>query len=231
MVSADRFAQGMTFDQYVRYTASPENLARESSPGGAGRAKWSEHLRRVYEATRLTPAQQAAWTWLVGQPEGPARVLAISEEWSSDCRRDIPVIAKVAATAGLELRIFPRDGQRFGAAPEPDPKESPNADLMAQFLNRRDGKTFQSIPVIVFYTRDMKELYRYIELPAVYHKDRIVGAVRAARPGETPEQTRERGQRDFMAMQETPFFDVWREAAVAEWLSMLYERARVGSLA
>jgi hypothetical protein len=102
---------------------------------------------------------------------------------------------------------------------------------MAHFLNRRQGKVFQSIPVIVFYTRDMKELYRYIEFPAVYHKDRILGAVRAARPGETADQTRERGARDFMAMQESPFFDVWREAAVAEWLSMLYERARVGSLA
>jgi hypothetical protein len=230
MVSAARFAQGMTFDEYVAYTATPENLAREPSPGGAGR-KWSDHLRKVYEATRLSPPQQAAWTWLVGQPDGPARVLAISEEWSSDCRRDIPVIARVAAATGLELRIFPRDGRRFSAAPEPDPRESPNADLMAHFLNRRQGKVFQSIPVIVFYTRDMKELYRYIEFPAVYHKDRILGAVRAARPGETADQTRERGARDFMAMQESPFFDVWREAAVAEWLSMLYERARVGSLA
>jgi hypothetical protein len=230
MVSAERFAKGMTFDEYVAWTATPENLARESSPAGAGRA-WSAHLRKVYEATRLSPAQAAAWSWLVAQPGGPARVLAISEEWSSDCRRDIPVVARVAAATGLELRIFPRDGQRFSAAPEPDPRESPSADLMAQFLNRKDGQTFQSIPVIVFYTRDMTELYRYIEFPAVYHKDRILRAIRAARPGETADQTRERGSRDFMAMQESPFFDVWREAALAEWSSMLYERVRVGSLA
>jgi hypothetical protein len=231
MVSADRFAKGMTFEQYVAWTATPENLARESSPAGAGRAKWSEYLRRACDATRLTPAQQAAWAWLVARPDGPARVLAISEEWSSDCRRDIPLLARVAEVAGLELRIFTRDGQRFSAAPEPDPNESPNADLVAQFLNRRDGRTFQSIPVIVFYTRDMKELYRYIEFPAVYRKDRVVGAVRAARPGESPDEARERGQRDFMAMLESPFFEVWRDAAHAEWLSMLHERARVGSLA
>jgi hypothetical protein len=231
MVSAERFAQGMRFDQYVAYTATPENLAREASPGGAVRKPWSEYLRRVYDTTQLSMAQQAAWKWLVAQPGGPARVLAISEEWSSDCRRDVPLLAKVADVAGLELRIFTRDGQRFSAAPEPDPKESPNADLMAQFLNRRDGKVFQSIPVIVFYTPDMQELYRYIEFPAVYHKDRILAAVRAGRPGESPEQTRERGARDFMAMQESPFFHVWREAAQAEWLSMLYERLRVGSLA
>jgi hypothetical protein len=158
-------------------------------------------------------------------------VLAISEEWSSDCRRDIPVLAKVAETAGLELRIFPRDGQRFGATPEPDPRESPNADLMARYLNRRDGTTYQSIPVVVFFTRDLRELYRYIELPRVYHKDRIRAAQTAPKPGETSEQTRERASREFREMQASPFFQVWRDAAQSEWISMLYERLRVGSLA
>jgi hypothetical protein len=30
VVTAERFAQGMTFDQYVAYIGSPENLAREA---------------------------------------------------------------------------------------------------------------------------------------------------------------------------------------------------------
>jgi hypothetical protein len=230
MVSAERFAKGMAFDQYLAYTATPENLARESS--GAGRSPdWRDFLRKAYDAVQLSEAQQAAWKWLVTRPGGPARVLAITEEWSSDCRRDIPLIAKVGGTVGLELRIFPRDGQRFSAAPEPDPKESPNADLMAQFLNRRDGTTFQSIPVIVFYTRDMQELYRYTEFPAVYRKDRIRGAQSAPKPGETAEQARQRSAREFAEMLGSPFFSVWRDAAQAEWLSLLYERLRVGSLA
>ena len=29
-VTAERFAKGMTFDQYVKYAGSPENLAREA---------------------------------------------------------------------------------------------------------------------------------------------------------------------------------------------------------
>ena len=41
-------------------------------------------------------------------------MLALSEEWSSDCRRDIPLVARLADTAGLELRIFTRDGQTIG---------------------------------------------------------------------------------------------------------------------
>jgi len=230
MVSAERFGQGMTFDQYVTYTASPESLRREASMGGA-RKDWSGLLREVYAAARLSDTQQAAWKWLMSQPGGPAKVLAISEEWSSDCRRDIPLLAKVADTVGLELRIFPRDGQRFSSAPEPDPRESPTADLMGQYLNRRSGQTFQSIPVIVFFARDMQELYRYIEFPLVYRKDRIRAAQTAAKPGETAEQTRERAAREFAELQASPFFQLWRDAAQAEWISMLYERLRVGSLA
>ena len=120
MVTAERFSRGMTFDQYRAFTATPENLRREAS-GAGRRAGWAEVLGQAYDAVELSPAQRAAWTWLVAQPGGPARVLAISEEWSSDCRRDIPVIAKVADSVGLELRIVPRDGQRFSASPEPDP--------------------------------------------------------------------------------------------------------------
>ena len=229
MVTAERFGKGMTFDQYVAYAAAPENLKREAS--GAGRSpSWSDFLRKAYDATRLSEAQHAAWRWLVGQAGGPARVLALSEEWSSDCRRDIPVLAKVAEAVGLELRIFPRDGQRFSRTPAPDP-ESPNADLMAQYLNHRDGQTFQSIPVIVFFSHDMRELYRYIEFPLVYRKDRLRAAQTAPRPGETAEQTRQRAAREFAEMLGSPFFEVWRDAARAEWLSLLYERLRVGSLA
>lgn len=227
MVSAARFAQGMTFAEYVDYVGTPDNLEREGSL--APRRDWSDYLRRAYESIRLSPAHAAAWKWLVAQPEGPAKVLAISEEWSSDCRRDIPLIARVADTAGLELRIFTRDGPTCGRGPTPEP-DSPNADLMAQFLNHRDGRTYQSIPVIAFFTEDFTPLYRYIEFPVVYHKDRIRGSFNAPRPGETPEDTRQRADREFMDMLASPFFEVWRAAALDEWTAMLYERARVGSL-
>lgn len=226
MVTAQRFAQGMTFGEYVRFTATPENLAREGSRGP--RRDWSDYLRKAYDSTRLSPAQEAAWAWLVAQPGGPAKILAISEEWSSDCRRDIPTIAKIADLAGLELRIFPRDGQTNGRGPRPE-GDSPNADLMVQFLRQQNGRTFQSIPIVAFYTRDFTALYTYIEFPAVYHKDRLVGVLETARPGESEPQTRERRDREFMEMLNSPFFHVWQCAAMDEWTSLLYERLRLGS--
>jgi len=228
MVTAARFARGMTFPQYVQYVGTAENLKREGSQ--APRRDWSDFLRKAYESVRLSPAHEAAWTWLMAQRVAPARVLAISEEWSSDCRRDIPLLAKLADTVGLELRIFTRDGPTMGRGPKPEP-DSPNADLMAEFLNHRGGQTFQSIPVVVFYTKDLRPLYRYTEFPSVYHKDRIRGSFNAPRGGETPEQTKQRADKEFMDMLGSPFFEVWRAAALDEWTAMLYERLRVGSLA
>jgi hypothetical protein len=38
VVTLERFSRGMTFDEYVKYTGSPENLAREAfgeSPVGS----------------------------------------------------------------------------------------------------------------------------------------------------------------------------------------------------
>jgi thioredoxin family protein len=227
MVDAARFAKGMTFPQYVQYVGTPENLKRE---GSTPRRDWSDFLRKAHDGVRLSPAHEAAWKWLVAQPGGPAKVLAISEEWSSDCRRDIPLLAKVADIAGLELRIFTRDGQTMGRGPKPEP-DSPNADLMADLLNQKNGQTFQSIPVIVFYTKDLKPLYRYTEFPAVYHKDRIRGSLNAAKAGESPEQAKQRADKEFAEMIGSPLFDVWRAAALDEWTAILYERLRVGSLA
>ena len=234
VVTPARYAQGMTFDQYLADIATPENLAREGSPAGGGvRRDWSGHLRQAYDTTRLDPAREAAWRWVAGRLDGPAKILVIAEEWSSDCRRDLPAIARVADTVGMELRIFRRDGQKFSRSQRPSLAEAPdsNADIMAEFLNPKDGETWQSIPVAVFYTKDLEYLYHYVEYPAIYHKDRLRGHMMAARAGETPAQTQERGNREFMELQSSPFFRVWALAGVDEMLAALHERLTVGSLA
>src|SRR3989442_5073798 len=118
VVTPERFASGMTFDQYVAYGGTPENLKR----GGSGRPRldWSAHLRANYEATRLHDAQVAAVKWLTARPNGPAKVLVIAEEWSSDCRRDVPMLARLAEARGVALEIFPRD--RPPVSPKPRPR-------------------------------------------------------------------------------------------------------------
>ena len=191
VVTLKRFAKGMTFDQYVTYVGTPENLEREAGWWlGPQRKNFSGLLREWYERARLSDAQVGAIRWLAAQPNAPAKILVVSEEWSSDCRRDVPMLARLAEAGGLELRIFPRDGQKVGRAQKANPADSPNADIMNEFLNEKNSQTWQSIPVVVFYTEDLRYLYHYTEFPAIYHKERVAGAMRAAKSGETPDEAR-----------------------------------------
>ena len=226
VVTPERFASGMTFDQYVTYVGTPENLKREGS--GRPRSDMSANLRAGYAAARLDEAQTAAIKWLASRPNGPAKVLVISEEWSSDCRRDVPMLARLAEAGGLELRIFQRDGQKFSRAPKADPGESPNADIVNAFLNEKDGQTFQSVPTAVFLTNELEELYRYIEFPAIYPKMRLAKTMQMAKPGEDREEAWKRFIRDWRALQHSPFFRMWASAAVDEMISALHERLVVG---
>ena len=83
------------------------------------------------------------------------------------------------------------------------------------------------MPVVVFYTRDFQELCRYHEYPAIYHKDRVRGFQQAARSGETPAEAKARDQQVFLAMQNSPFFDLWAAAGIDEMLSALFEKLTV----
>ena len=230
MVTPERFAQGMTFDQYVKFVSTPENLKREGS-FSMPRRDYSEFLRKAFEAAQLTDAQREAWQWIVAQANGPAKMLVISEDWSSDCRRDVPMLARLAQLGGLDMRIFPRDGHKLSALPVPDAKESPYADVMTPFLRTRDGETFQSIPIAAFYTKNFEHMYTYMEFPQIYRKDRVRPALSAPKPGESKEEFAKRSLSEFFAFQQSSFFQLYASAAVDEIIAMLHERLRVGSVA
>jgi hypothetical protein len=228
----------MTFDEYVKYAGSPENLAREAFGGaylpdggstGGPRKDNSTVFRERYAKARLTEQQAAAIKWLAAQPNGPAKILVISEDWSSDCRRDLPYLQRLAEAGGVEMRIFNRDGKKILGTRRPDPAAYPDAnhDLMVQFLRKDDRGEWASLPVAVFYTKDFQELHRYIEFPAIYHKDRIRARMGTPRPGETTEQARQRDRDDFLALQASPFFDIWASAGLDEILSALHEKVVV----
>jgi hypothetical protein len=219
-ISAERFASGMTFDEYVAFIGSPENLSREAGTGP--RSDLCSYFRDAFENARLTDDQEAALTWLVAQPDGPANMLVVSEEWSSDCRREVPMLARVAAASGMELRIFTRDGQRYDH-PAGDP------DIMADFLNHKDGQTYRSIPICAFYTEDLEHLYTFTEYAAIYDKERVVVQhIRAPRPGESPAETRARADREFGALQKLPFWRIWASASVDEIISALHRKLVLG---
>ena len=187
-MTPERFARGMTFADYVKFTgARPRTSAARGSTSAdspwsarawTGASSWPMRYARGPAHRR---AERPRSLELAAQPDGPAKILIISEDWSSDCRRDVPYLARLAEAGGLELRIFTRDADTMQRKGLPDPGTHPNADLVREYANEKNGQKFATVPVAVFFTRDFVELHRYIEYPAVYQKDRVLGALRAAR--------------------------------------------------
>jgi hypothetical protein len=66
---------------------------------------------------------------------------------------------------------------------------------------------------------------------AIYHKERLDGAMQAAEPVETPGQAWEGFMRDWRARQQSVFPEMWAAAGIDEILSALHEQIVVGSLA
>ncbi len=183
VVTADRFASGMTWEQYLAY------IKRNR-----------ERFEYNYEETTLTDEDVEAFRSLVARDDGPARVLALGEDWCPDVFRGLPVMARIAEAVGMELRIHPRDD---------------NMDIMNEFLNRGEH---QSIPVFVFYTKDHRYIAHWIERPAKANAE--LGEMQAMFEGKDQEERRA-AYREF---QQGPVWASWRQETVRELRELLQEK-------
>lgn len=88
---SEKFAQALPYDRYVR-TGTEEQQRR-----------W----QRVYEAARLTEAQQR----LVAGFARSMKVLVVSGIWCGDCVEQCPLLARIAEANGsrIDLRLLDRD--------------------------------------------------------------------------------------------------------------------------
>lgn len=185
VVTPERFASGMTWQRYL------ERIKRNR-----------EKFEYNYEETVLTGGDVEAFRSLAAKPDGPAKVLALAEDWCPDVFRGLPVMVRIAEAAALELRIFPRDE---------------NLDIMNEFLNRGE---YQSIPTFVFYTRDHRYIAHWIERPAKANAE--MGQVMALFQGKQSEDAQAR----YNEFQRGPVWASWRRETVRELRQLLEERCR-----
>jgi len=185
VVTAERFAAGLTYQEYT------ERIQRNQ-------AKFEYN----YGETRLADEDFRAFRELASRPDGPARVLALAEDWCPDVFRGLPVMARIAEGAGMELRIFPRDE---------------NPDIMSEFLNQ--GK-HQSIPVFVFYTRDQRYLAHWTERPVLANEQ--MGLVNAIFQGKTAEVA----MPEYERFQQGEVWAGWRRETVREIRELLTSACR-----
>jgi hypothetical protein len=94
---------------------------------------------------------------------------------------------------------------------------------MAEFLN---GGEFESIPVAVFYTKDMEYIGHFIERPAMANQQMHELApmyARMRKPDKTPEEA-EAAKKEYIAFQNGPIWGGWRQETIKEVIRLLEER-------
>jgi thiol-disulfide isomerase/thioredoxin len=183
VVTPERFASGMTWQEYV------EHIKRNR-----------EKFAYNYEETDLDDSEAEAFRSLAAKGDGPAKVLALGEDWCPDVFRGLPVMVRIVEVAGLELRIFARDE---------------NLDIMKEFLNRGEH---QSIPTFVFYTGDHRYIGHWIERPAKATAE--AGQVMALFQG----KERDEAMSLYDEFQRGSVWASWRQETVRELRELLQEK-------
>ena len=191
VVTPERFESGMTYEQYKGH------IKRNA-----------DKFQFNYEATKISPEDAAALKALAARDNGPAKLLVLGEDWCPDVFRGLPVLARIAEAAGLNLRVFPRDD---------------NPDIMNEFLNHGES---QSIPTAVFYTRDHRYIAHWIERPARANAE--LGDIQKLFEGLDREKDadRELMKQRYDDFQRGPTWGSWREETVREIRELLESNTR-----
>lgn len=186
---------------------TPERLAQ-----GISYQQWMQQIDRNqdkfeenYAGTQLKQEDVDAIKALMQKPNGPATCLALGEAWCPDVFRGLPVIAKLCEATGMDLKIFFRDQ---------------NLDIMNEFLYKGE---FQSIPTLVFYTKDHKQLGSWHERAQKARDEReLMEAVtsKMRNPDISPEE-RQKYMTEYAEFQRGPVWGGWRDAEVTEIRQLL----------
>jgi hypothetical protein len=163
-----------------------------------------------YAGTEVSASDAAKLKELMARPRGPAKMLVLGEDWCPDVFRGMPVLKRIAEASGIEMRVFPRDQHK---------------DIMAEFLH---GGEFESIPVAVFYTKDLDYILHWIERPVKANaqmKDLAPMYARLRKPDMTDEE-KAAARQEYIDFQNGPIWGGWRQETIREIIEQLDEKTR-----
>ncbi len=198
-ITADRFQKGKTFQQYLDSGIRNRELFEQN-----------------YNGTTVSEAQAAALK-AAKASKGLDHMVVIGEDWCPDVYRGMPVAAKIAEAAGIEIRIFERDQ---------------NKDMIQPYL--KDGE-FESIPVFVLYDKNHNELGHFIERPKLANEQ--IHMTRSVLGDTSPEgiakelghepsedeikEARAKAREKYLEWQKGDVWAGWRTATVDEVIGLL----------
>ncbi|MFN0146676.1 MAG: thioredoxin family protein [Dehalococcoidia bacterium] len=91
-ITADRFAKGKTWQQYIDSGIRNKDLFEDN-----------------YKGTVVSGAQASRLKALAAKPNGPHHMVVIGEDWCPDVYRGTGIAQRIAEAAGIEMRFFERD--------------------------------------------------------------------------------------------------------------------------
>jgi thiol-disulfide isomerase/thioredoxin len=171
-----------------------------------------DKFKKFYDEPALTADDVAFFKRAAALPNGPAKILALAEDWCGDVYRELPTLVRIAEATGADLRVFKRDE---------------NPDIMDEHLSN-NGKS-RAIPVFVFYTKDLRQITRFLERSAGAHKELYaaiadISAKLGLPPGTTyatvPDASRGAFVQELIA-RITPRFSDWRKESIQEMRALL----------
>ena len=186
------------FAKGVAYEAFIEEIDRNQ-------ARFKEN----YEGTTVSEEDAKAFRKLVEAPDGPARCLVLGEAWCPDVFRGLPVVARIAEASGMELKVFFRDK---------------NKDIMAEFLKNGEH---ESIPAVVFYTKDHRYIAHWIERPALANEEmsKLQEVTAPLRNTDISQEERQKAIKAYVDFQQGPVWGGWRDATIRELRELLEQHS------
>lgn len=177
VVTPERFGEGLTYDDYIAQI----NVNKDQ-------------FQNLYDQFQLTKEDAKFFHEAAQHLNGPAKLMAIGEDWCPDVYRGIPVMARIAEASGIEMRVFPRDS---------------HLDIMNEFLNGE----YMSIPVAVFYTQDHQYIGHWVERPESANRDRaqIEEQIKLDMP-----DADEKSARAELRSRNQARFPIWQQESVTE---------------
>ena len=189
VVTPERYGQGFIYPDYIAQINVNKDMFE----------KYTETA-----ADAMTADDVAFFSKAASMEGGAAKVMVIGEDWCPDVYRGMPVFNRVAESAGMELRVFPRDE---------------HLDIMDEFLNRGE---FRSIPTAVFYTKDGDYLCHWIERPAIGYAEGAQFTEEARK--ELPAGADDAEVRAIARPRTLERYPAWQRATVEEIRAMLAEK-------
>jgi hypothetical protein len=165
-----------------------------------GQAKVNlDQFEANYKSAQVSAEDAAFFKRLVATGKA-SKVLVIGEDWCPDVYRGMPVAVRIAEASGMEIRAFPRDK---------------NLDIMNEFLNKGE---FQSIPVVVFYSKDLGYVAHWTERPALANEERaqITEQAKKEMPNASEPDLRAEVRKRTMVR-----YPAWQQASVKEIRQLL----------